>query len=103
MISFGFSTCTQSRLRHALTVLLGAACCVAATAQADDLLGALAAPQQGRSMRASSTFRQGPDGKYDPKADPKSDLEERSNSDNFQVAPGKTHVLMDVKGPGVIT
>ena len=54
-------------------------------------------------MRATSSRREGPDGKYDPKAPFKHDLDERSNSDNFQVAPGKTHVLMDVKGPGVIT
>ena len=54
-------------------------------------------------MRATSTFRLGADGKYDPNAFPLSDLTERSNSDNFRVAPGKTHVLMDVKGPGVVT
>jgi hypothetical protein len=38
-----------------------------------------------------------------PHADPKGDLEESSNWDNFRVAPGATHVLMDSKGPGVIT
>lgn len=54
-------------------------------------------------MRASSTFREGKDGKYDKNAKPKGDKDERSNSDNFRVAPGQTHVLMDVKGPGVIT
>ncbi len=55
-------------------------------------------------MRASSTFRRGADGKYDPNAKPFSDPNsERSNSDNFRVAPGATHTLMDVKGPGVIT
>ncbi len=67
------------------------------------LLGNLAKPQEGRSMRASSSFRMGKDGKYDPKADYTSDLEEHSNRDNFYVAPGATHVLMDEKGPGVIT
>ena len=66
-------------------------------------LADLARPQEGRSMRASSTFREGADHKYDPKADPKGDLEERSNSDNFRVAPGATHVLLDAQGPGVIT
>ncbi|MCW3099955.1 MAG: hypothetical protein JWL77_5573 [Chthonomonadaceae bacterium] len=72
---------------------------------ADDggLLGDLAKPTDGRSMRASSTFREGADGKYDSKAFPKGDTEEKSNFDNFRVDPGKTHVLMDVKGPGVIT
>lgn len=54
-------------------------------------------------MRATSTFREGPDGNYDPDANPKSDLEEKSNRDNFRVPPGATHVLMDVEGPGVIT
>ena len=54
-------------------------------------------------MRATSTFRRGADGKYDPKADPTGDLTEQSNYDNFRVAPGATHVLMDEKGPGVIT
>ncbi len=72
-------------------------------ADGDGLLGTLAKPIGGRSMRASSTFREGADGKYDPKAFPKGDTEEKSNFDNFRVDPGKTHVLMDVKGPGVIT
>ncbi|HWA83944.1 MAG TPA: glycoside hydrolase family 172 protein, partial [Fimbriimonadaceae bacterium] len=63
----------------------------------------LAKPQDGRSMRATSTFREGRDGKYDSRAWPKGDLEEKSNWDNFRVLPGQTHVLMDVKGPGVIT
>ncbi len=71
--------------------------------QADPMLGSLALPQQGRSMRETSSFRMGKDGKYDPKADPTGDLLEHSNRDNFRVAPGATHVLMDRKGPGVIT
>ena len=66
-------------------------------------MSSLAAPQSGRSMRATSTFREGADGNYDPSAPPKSDLEEKSNRDNFRVQPGQTHVLMDVEGPGVIT
>lgn len=70
---------------------------------ADDLLGALARPHEGRSRRATSTFRQGKDGAYDPKADPKGDREEGSNRDNFRIAPGATHVLMDEKGPGEIS
>ncbi|HRF59749.1 MAG TPA: DUF2961 domain-containing protein [Fimbriimonadaceae bacterium] len=68
-----------------------------------DDLAALAQPQSGRSRRATSTFRQGADGRYDRGADPKGDLEERSNFDNFRVQPGKTHLLLDAKGPGVIT
>ena len=78
---------------------------LAALAMAQDggLLSGLTRPQEGRSMRASSTFREGKDGKYDSKAFPRGDLVERSNSDNFRVAPGATHVLMDVQGPGEIT
>lgn len=82
----------------ALTVVLAPA----ARAQ-DGLLGGLMKPQEGRSRRATSTFRMGANGRYDPKASPTGDLEEHSNSDNFRVAPGATHVLMDEKGPGVIT
>lgn len=53
-------------------------------------------------MRETSTMRVGVDGKYDSKAFPKGDLEERSNFDNFRVDPGKTHVLMDRQASGVI-
>ncbi len=82
---------------------------------AQGFLQDLAKPQQGRSMRATSTMRQGevrrgPQGdrnlgqrKYDPKADPRGDLDEQSNWDNFNVAPGETHVLLDAQGPGIIT
>jgi hypothetical protein len=85
------------------------------SAVAQGLLQDLAKPQHGRSMRATSTMRQGearrgPQGdrnlgprKYDPKADPRGDLDEQSNWDNFNVAPGETHVLLDAQGPGVIT
>lgn len=66
-------------------------------------LADLAKPLQGRSMRETSTFRKGSDDRYDPRADPLGNLEERSNYDNFRVAPGATHVLMDRQGPGVIT
>ncbi len=66
-------------------------------------MGSLARPIDGRSMRATSTFREGPDGNYDPTAPPKSDLEEKSNRDNFRVPSGATHTLMDVEGPGVVT
>ena len=59
-------------------------------------------------MRATSTARVGPlrrgsGAKFDPKAEPRGDLEEASNWDNFKVAPGETHVLLDERGPGVIT
>lgn len=59
--------------------------------------------QEGRSMRSTSTMRAGVDGKYDPNAPPRGDNDERSNFDNFRVAPGQTHTLLNVKGPGVIT
>ncbi|MCC6126603.1 MAG: DUF2961 domain-containing protein [Pirellulales bacterium] len=73
-------------------------------AAAQTLMDGLAKPLEGRSMRATSTFRRGADGNRDPKADPLFDPKsERSNSDNFQVKPGETHVLMDAQGPGVVT
>lgn len=80
-----------------------AAALAARMALGDDGLAGLARPQEGRSMRATSTFREGKDGNYDPNADPKGDYEEKSNRDNFRIQPGQTHVLMDAKGPGVIT
>ncbi len=79
------------------------------------VLDSLARPQQGRSMRATSTMRvgeirRGPEGdrnagerRYDPNAEPRGDSDVQSNWDNFNVPPGATHVLFDEKGPGVIT
>jgi len=64
-----------------------------------DFLAHLAKPQEGRSMRATSTARIGPDGKPDPNGVP----DPNSNRDNSNVAPGQRKVLLDVKGPGVIT
>lgn len=66
-------------------------------------LADLAQPQSGRSMRATSTHRAGPDGRHDPKAKPKGDLEEASNFDNQSLPPGQTRLLLDAEGPGVIT
>jgi hypothetical protein len=94
--SFGSAGFTALML--CIIISLTAPCCLA-----DDLLSGLAKPHDGRSMRATSTFREGPDGKYDPRATPKGDYVEKSNWDNFTVAPGATHVLMDEKGPGIIT
>ncbi len=87
----------------AAILIVGSLAAASAAARADDLLAGLIKPQQGRSMRATSTFRLGTDGKYDPRAAPLGDRTERSNYDNFRVAPGKTHVCMDVTGPGMIT
>lgn len=72
------------------------------------VLDELARPQEGRSMRATSTMRvgevrRGAEQKLNPNAEPRGDLDEQSNWDNFRVAPGQTHVLLDAKGPGVIT
>jgi len=64
-----------------------------------DFLADLARPHQGRSMRETSTHKIGADGKFDPKGKP----DPNSNWDNKSVQPGQTKVLMDVKGPGVIT
>jgi hypothetical protein len=64
-----------------------------------DSLADLARPQSGRSMRATSAHKLGPDGKFDPNGESDSN----SNWDNKNVNPGDTKVLMDVKGPGVIT
>ena len=83
--------------------LLLAAFTVAITARGDGFLEDLAKPKDGLSRRASSTFRAGPDGKYDRKAPPKGDSEEASNRDNRTVPPGESWVLLDEKGPGVIT
>ncbi len=73
-----------------------------------EYLDDLAIPQEGRSRRATSTMRvgevrRGAHQQLNPNAEPRGDLDEASNWDNFQVAPGQTHVLLDAKGPGVIT
>ena len=81
-------------------VFLGGA---ATSLPAQGFMADLAKRHDGRSMRASSTFRPGPDGKHDPNADPLGDDTERSNADNQSVPPGKTQVLLNAKGPGVIT
>ncbi len=59
----------------------------------------LARPHEGRSMRETSTHKIGSDGKYDPNGEP----DPQSNWDNKNVEPGQTKVLMNAKGPGVIT
>ncbi|HXP60725.1 MAG TPA: glycoside hydrolase family 172 protein [Dongiaceae bacterium] len=88
-------------------VLLPLALGVLASAQAG-LLDDLAKPQEGRSRRATSTMRVGEvrragEQKLNPRAEPRGDLDEESNHDNFRVPPGQTHVLLDEKGPGAIT
>ncbi len=67
------------------------------------ILGGLTKLQDGVSRRETSTFREGANGTYDKNAPAKGDLEEKSNFDNFRVAPGATHVLMDRKCAGIVT
>jgi hypothetical protein len=68
-------------------------CCFAVVSTNADVLSSLAQPMDGRSMRETSTHRLTPGGDYD------SD----SNRDNSNVLSGETKVLMDRKGPGVVT
>jgi hypothetical protein len=72
---------------------------LAATTATAGGLADLARPHEGRSMRATSSHRIGPDGQYDPNGE----LDPNSNRDNQSVPPGETKVLMDEAGPGVIT
>jgi len=86
--------CCSSIVASLLLCLL---CCYSvATA---DFMAALARPQEGRSMRTTSTHKIGPDGKPDPNGVP----DPNSNRDNSNVSPGQKKILLDVKGPGVIT
>ena len=84
------------KMLAAFSLLLCACLCGSLFA---DSLGDLAAPHDGRSMRETSTHKIGPDGKYDPNGEP----DPQSNSDNKSVPPGQTKLLMNAKGPGVIT
>ncbi len=79
----------------AVAVLLVLGLCTVGWA---DFLAGLAKPHEGRSMRATSTYKLGEDPRgWQGEPDP------NSNRDNSNVLPGQTKVLMDVKGPGVIT
>ncbi|HEV2209171.1 MAG TPA: DUF2961 domain-containing protein [Verrucomicrobiae bacterium] len=86
------------------TALLAAPCFSPGAGVLEDL----AKTQQGRSMRATSTMRvgevrRGPNQVLNPNGEPRGDLDEASNWDNFRVEPGHTHVLLDARGPGIIT
>ena len=92
---------------HRALMLLGL---VGVLSHADaDPLADLARPHEGRSMRATSTMRVGEvrrgggERRRNPQADPRGDRDESSNWDNFTIPPGETHVLLDARGPGVIT
>ncbi len=71
------------------------------------MLGDLAKPIDGRSMRTSSTNRVNEKGEFDPAGKPVGDKEgketDAANWDNRNLKPGETRVLLDEKGPGVIT
>lgn len=71
-------------------VLAVAACAIVASGTAGDL-DDLAKPHEGRSMRSTSTA-----------VDENGDYA-HSNSDNSRVASGATKIVLDAKGPGVIT
>ncbi|MBN2512015.1 MAG: DUF2961 domain-containing protein, partial [Sedimentisphaerales bacterium] len=77
------STCAQN---YAVGIVLAA---VLIGGHVLGSLAELAEPKDGRSMRATSTRR-------DAKG-------EENNYDNQKVKPGETVVLLDEKGPGVIT
>ncbi len=103
---------SSRKVRAGLRVALIAAGlgCWATLVASAGLLDDVARPQEGRSRRATSTMRvgevrRGPaaERKINPKAEPRGDLDEASNWDNFNILPGETHVLMDEQGPGVIT
>jgi len=70
---------------------------------AQTLLEGLARPIPRRSMRSTSAFRKGADGKHDPRAEPLGTTEPLSNSDARDVPPGQTQTVLDVRGPGLIT
>jgi len=89
----------SGRVRH-LSIVVGLSLCLLyGSVAVADFLAELARPHEGRSMRATSTHKIGPDGSYDPNGRP----DPNSNRDNSNVAPGQRKILMDVKGPGVIT
>ncbi len=76
--------------RAGAIALLAAA--MAGSCRTADFADGLLRLQDGRSRRVTSTHAL-PDGRPDPD----------SNADNLRVAPGQTHVLADLGGPGVIT
>jgi hypothetical protein len=78
-------------------------CLLPSALSAQALLDGLMRPIEGRSMRSSSAFRKGADGKYDPRAEPTFNNLVESNYDARQVPPGGTQVVLDAQGPGVIT
>ena len=90
----------QGRSGRCLVLVMGMAACFLCSATCwADFLADLAQPHEGRSMRATSTAKIGRDGKPDPNGRP----DPNSNRDNSNVAPGQRKILLDAKGPGVIT
>ncbi|MDY7107933.1 MAG: glycoside hydrolase family 172 protein [Planctomycetota bacterium] len=84
---------------HLAWAVIGLLCLPPDQSAGAGALDELARPHEGRSMRATSAHRSGPDGKYDPNAA----LDPDSNWDNQNVPAGETKILMEEDGPGVIT
>ncbi|MGA2499478.1 MAG: glycoside hydrolase family 172 protein [Tepidisphaeraceae bacterium] len=78
-------------MRHFVATIAIGFLLLGQSAIAQSELGELWRARQGRSMRSSSTAKL-PNGQPDPD----------SNNDNCTVAPGKTQVLAEMKGPGII-
>ena len=85
--------------RFTLAVMGSLVCLLCCGVCFGDLMADLARPHDGRSMRATSTAKIGADGKPDPNGRP----DPNSNNDNSNVAPGRRKILLDAKGPGVVT
>lgn len=81
------------------TLLVLAALTVLSGLSLADFMSGLAKPHEGRSRRETSTHKINAQGEFDPDGEP----DPNSNKDNRNLEPGGTRVLMDVKGPGVIT
>jgi hypothetical protein len=84
--------------------LTAASLCLALPLAAQSVFEDLAKSKHGRSMRSSSTFRKGPDGRRDPRGVPVGDNTEESNYDNCRsVLPGTAETVLEVQGSGAIT
>ena len=82
---------SQAPSRCVAAAVAAVVCWLAALPAGAQSLEALAKPQEGRSMRSTSTAVDA-DGNY-----------AHGNGDNSRVAAGATKVVLDAKGPGVIT
>jgi len=83
----------SSVLRRSCCLLLALGASAGVLFAQGGLLSGLTRLKEGRSVRATSTTRIGPKGRYDV----------RCNWDNSNVAPGSKRVLLEAQGPGVVT